>query len=95
MKFDYKATSKRMLAKSRQYLLSTPQRRWTTYGVAGAFFLAFIAVPPFGIAASGIAFAGWWLAVLVATIFGALVGNRIGVAVEHKTSRSDQSNPVD
>lgn len=95
MKFDYKATSKWMLAKSRKYLLSTPQRRWTTYGVGGAFVLAFIAVPPFGIAASGIAFAGWWLAVLLATIFGALVGNRIGVAVEQKAPQGGQADPVD
>ena len=41
-----------------------------------------LAMPDFGIAVFGGAFAGWWLAVLVVAAFSGLVGNRIGVGRE-------------
>jgi integral membrane sensor domain MASE1 len=82
-----------MLEKARHYLLSTPQRRWTTYGICAAFILATVLMPPFGIAVFGGAFAGWWLAVGIATVFGALVGNRIGVAVEQKAKAPSDTAP--
>ena len=87
MAFDYMSTAKRMRVLARRYLLGTPQRKWTTYGVAAAFVLASIMMPPFGIAVFGTAFAGWWVAVGIATIIGALAGNRYGVHAELKANK--------
>ncbi|MCZ8041676.1 MAG: hypothetical protein O9330_04300 [Beijerinckiaceae bacterium] len=44
--------------------------------------LATIAVPPLGIAVFGTAFAGWWFAVFLMTLFSGLIGNRFGIGRE-------------
>lgn len=87
MAFDYLGTGKRMRVIAQRYLLSTPQRKWTTYGVAAAFVLSVVLMPPIGIAVFGGAFAAWWLAVGVVTVIGALIGNRVGVHAELNAGR--------
>lgn len=45
MPMDYKATARWMLVAAKRYLQSTPQRRWTTYGVVATFVLAAVLMP--------------------------------------------------
>jgi hypothetical protein len=44
--------------------------------------IAALLVPPLGIAVFGTAFAGWWVAVILTTIFFGLIGNNLGVRRE-------------
>lgn len=88
MALDYRATAHAMRKAAQRYLLSTPQRRWTTYGVLAAFALSCVLMPPMGLAVFGGAFAAWWLAVAVVTFIGALIGNRVGVHSELKAKQS-------
>lgn len=86
-RLQLKRTSADLYRRSRLFITKTPQRKWTAVGVAVGLGLALIAVPPLGIAAFGGAVAGWWLVVLVVTIFGALIGNRAGVEVERRREK--------
>ena len=78
------ATAARMWTAAVAYTTRTPQRKWTSAGIALGFGVALIAVPPLGIAAFGTAIAGWWLVALVVTAFGAFAGNRVGVEFERR-----------
>jgi hypothetical protein len=60
----------------------TTQQKWTTSFAGGGLLLAMFAMPSFGIAVFGTAFAGWSVAVLLFGAFSALIGNRIGVGRE-------------
>lgn len=91
MAFDYIGNGKRMRVMAQRYLLSTPQRKWTTYGVVAAFVPASVLMPPFGIAVFGGAFAGWWVAVGIFTLIGGLAGNRWGVHAELKVKELPRS----
>lgn len=90
MQFDYRATA---LFMRRHFI----RRAWTTSFFAGGLGLASVLMPPLGIAVFGTAFAGWWLAVFVMTVFFGLVGNRFGVEREKAALlRQTQTNtPLD
>ncbi|WFS02401.1 hypothetical protein [Rhizobium tumorigenes] len=95
MTFDYRGTARWMRQHFIQHAWTTTQQKWTTGGVVAGLTVATIVMPPLGIAVSGTAFAGWWLAVFVMTILFGLFGNRLGVGrekaelVRQAQSRSD------
>jgi hypothetical protein len=66
-----------------RFAWTSTQQKWTTAFILAGVALASIMMPGLGIAVFGTAFAGWWLAVLVMTVFFGLVGNRVGVGREH------------
>jgi hypothetical protein len=84
----YLATSHALARRVCIYALSTTTRRWTTFGALAAAFLALYLVPPLGVAVLGTAFAGWWLVVFLAVLFGAVAGNAIGASRALKKERS-------
>ncbi|MDI7920711.1 hypothetical protein [Ferirhizobium litorale] len=82
MSFDLRAAGRIVRAKIIRHTWTNTQQRWTTSFAVGGLVLGGIAVPPFGIAVFGTAFAGWWIAVLFVTLFCGLVGNRFGIGRE-------------
>lgn len=64
---------------------TTTQQKWTTSFIIAGLVLASMIMPGLGIAVFGTAFAGWWLAVFITTVFFGLVGNRVGVGREKAT----------
>ncbi|MGO7535241.1 hypothetical protein [Rhizobium leguminosarum] len=85
MQFKYGATARFMLRQSVKLVWTTTQQKWTTSFVLAGLALATVCMPGFGIAVFGTAFAGWWFAVVVMTVFFGLVGNRVGVGREKAT----------
>lgn len=82
MQLDYRATARFMARQFVRLAWTTTQQKWTTSFIIGGLSLATLIMPGLGIAAFGTAFAGWWLAVFVTTVFFGLVGNRVGVGRE-------------
>lgn len=82
MQFDYRATTRFMARQFVRLAWTTIQQKWTTSFVVTGLALATMMMPGLGIAVFGTAFAGWWLAVSVMTLFFGLVGNRVGVGRE-------------
>jgi len=82
------ATSHRLWKACLDYVTKTTERKWTTAGVGIGLGLAFILVPPLGIAAFGGAIAGWWIVVLVVALFGGFAGNRWGIELERRKARA-------
>lgn len=82
MQLNYRATARFMRRQIIRMTWTTTQQKWTTSFVGGGLALASLLMPPFGIAVFGTAFAGWWLAVFILTVFLGLVGNRVGVGRE-------------
>lgn len=82
MQFYYRATARFMARQFVRLAWTTTQQKWTTSFVVAGLALATLVMPGFGIAVFGTAFAGWWLAVVIMTIFFGLVGNRVGVGRE-------------
>ncbi|MGK9053115.1 hypothetical protein [Neorhizobium petrolearium] len=82
MQFDYRATARFMAHQFLRLAWTTTQQKWTTSFIIAGLTLATLVMPGFGIAVFGTAFAGWWFAVFVMTLFFGLVGNRIGVGRE-------------
>ncbi|MBX5172611.1 hypothetical protein HJB84_22525 [Rhizobium sp. NZLR1b] len=82
MEFNYRATARFMCRQVIRLVWTTSQQKWTTSFLLAGMTLAAILMPPFGIVVFGTAFAGWWFAVLVMTVFFGLVGNRVGVGRE-------------
>ncbi|MGO7388728.1 hypothetical protein ACCT20_36625, partial [Rhizobium ruizarguesonis] len=60
----------------------TTQQEWTTSFALGGLLCGSFAMPSFGVAVFGTAFAGWWAGVLLFGIVMGLVGNRVGTAVD-------------
>ncbi|KEQ08057.1 hypothetical protein [Pseudorhizobium pelagicum] len=85
MQFDYRATARFMARQSVRLAWTTTQQKWTTSFVVVGLTLATLVMPGFGIAVFGTAFAGWWFAVFIMTLFFGLVGNRVGVGREKAT----------
>ncbi len=85
MQFDYRATARFMARQFIRLAWTTTQQKWTTSSIIGGLVLASLAMPALGIAVFGTAFAGWWLAVFIMTVFFGLVGNRVGVGREKAT----------
>lgn len=82
MQFDYRATARFMARHSVRLAWTTTQQKWTTSFVIAGLVLATMVMPGLGIAVFGTAFAGWWFAVFITTLFFGLVGNRVGVGRE-------------
>lgn len=82
MQFDYRTTARFMARHSVRLAWTTTQQKWTTSFVVAGLTLATLVMPGFGIAVFGTAFAGWWFAVFIMTLFFGLVGNRVGVGRE-------------
>lgn len=82
MQLNYRATARFMRRQIIHRAWTTTQQKWTTSFVIGGLALASVVMPPVGIALFGTAFAGWWLAVFVMTVFFGLVGNRFGIGRE-------------
>ena len=96
MQFNYSATARFMLRQLIRLAWTTTQQKWTTSFVLAGTVLAMVVMPRLGIAVFGTAFAGWWFAVLVMTIFFGLVGNRVGVGREKATlMRQSRTEPRD
>lgn len=94
MQFKYRATARFMFRQSVRLVWTTTQQKWTTSFVLAGMALATVFMPGLGIAVFGTAFAGWWFAVIVMTIFFGLVGNRVGVGREKATLlRQAQTEP--
>lgn len=92
---ELRETSRRLWNRARAYVTKTPERKWTAAGIGLGFGVALIFVPPLGIAAFGGAIAGWWIVVLVVTVFGAFAGNRAGIEVERRQAqRGQQKDPT-
>ena len=85
MQFDYRATARFMARQSVRLAWTTTQQKWTTSFVVVGLTLATLVMPGFGIVVFGMAFAGWWFAVFIMTLFFGLVGNRVGVGREKAT----------
>lgn len=85
MRFDFTGTARFMRRRFVRHAWTTTQQRWTTSFAVGGLVLATIVMPSFGIAVFGTAFAGWWLAVFIMTVFFGLLGNRLGVGREKAT----------
>jgi hypothetical protein len=85
MQFNYRATARFMFRHFVRVAWTTTQQKWTTASVIAGLVLATMVMPGLGIAVFGTAFAGWWLAVFVMTIFFGLIGNRVGVGREKAT----------
>ena len=85
MQFDYRATARFMARQSVRLAWTTTQQKWTTSFFVVGLTLATLVMPGFGIAVFGTAFAGWWFAVFIMTLFFGLVGNRVGVGREKAT----------
>lgn len=85
MQLKYRATAQFMRRQIIRMAWTTTQQKWTTSFVGGGLALASLLMPPFGIAVFGTAFAGWWLAVFIMTVFFGLVGNRVGLGREKAT----------
>jgi len=66
------------------FVTKTAQRKWSAVGASLGLGLGLIFAPSIGIAAFGGAIAGRWIVVAVITVFGALIGNRLGVEVERR-----------
>lgn len=80
-------TSGRLWKALVRYVMASPERKWTVWGIAIAFGISVVAVPPLGIAAFGTAIAGWWLVALVLTIVGGFAGNRWGIQVDRNRAK--------
>lgn len=85
MQFDYRATAHFMARQFVRLAWTTTQQKWTTSFIIGGLALATMVMPGLGIAVFGTAFAGWWFAVFIMTLFFGLVGNRVGVGREKAT----------
>ncbi len=94
MQFSYRATARFMLRQFVRLAWTSTQQKWTTSFVLAGVTLATIVMPRLGIAVFGTAFAGWWLAVFVMTVFLGLVGNRLGVgrdmAIQKRQTQTDK-----
>ncbi|MDM9645795.1 hypothetical protein [Rhizobium sp. S163] len=82
MKTSLASTSRLFMRLFLRHAWRTTQQKWTTSFAGGGLLLATFAMPSFGIAVFGTAFAGWGIAVVLFSAFSALVGNRIGVGRE-------------
>lgn len=82
MQFNYRATARFMARQFVRLAWTTTQQKWTTSFVVAGLIVATLVMPSLGIAIFGTAFAGWWLAVFIMTLFFGLVGNRVGVGRE-------------
>jgi threonine/homoserine efflux transporter RhtA len=80
--------SRRMWRASLAYVTKTTERKWTTAGIGLGLGVAFILVPPLGIAAFGGAIAGWWIVVIIVAVFGGFAGNRWGIELERRKARA-------
>ena len=85
MQFYYRATAHFMARQFVRLAWTTTQQKWTTSFVVAGLALATLMMPRFGIAVFGTAFAGWWFAVCIMTLFFGLVGNRVGVGRKKAT----------
>lgn len=85
MKFDYRAVARFMARQFVRLAWTTTQQKWTTSFITAGLALATMVMPGLGIAVFGTAFAGWWFAVFIFTLFFGLVGNRVGVGREKAT----------
>lgn len=82
MKSIVASTSRPLIRLFFRHAWRTTQRKWTTSFAGGGLLLAIFAMPSFGIAVFGTAFAGWTGGILLFSVFSALLGNRIGVGRE-------------
>lgn len=85
MQINYRATARFIARQFVRLAWTTTQQKWTTASVIAGMALATAIMPGLGIAVFGTAFAGWWLAVVIMTLFFGLVGNRVGVGREKAT----------
>lgn len=93
MKLDNLRENSRLLwSKGRNYVMKTPERRWTAGGAVLATVVGSILVPPMGIVALGGGIAGWWIVVVMLTLFGVLIGNRVGIEVGRRQDAQRQKN---
>ncbi|NRQ13486.1 hypothetical protein [Ensifer sesbaniae] len=91
MKFNFRARARLMSRLFVRLAWTTTQQKWTTSFVLAGMVLATMVTPGLGIAVFGTAFAGWWLAVFLATVFFGLLGNRVGVGREKARILRDQA----
>ncbi|MCR4520977.1 MULTISPECIES: hypothetical protein [Bosea] len=83
MKFDYTVTARWMRQRFVRHAWTTSQQKWTTSCAIGGLVLATMVTPGFGIAVFGTAFAGWWVAVILITIFSGLFGRHLSLSRSH------------
>ena len=83
MRFDYAATARWMRQRFVRHAWTTSQQKWTTSFALGGMVLATMITPGFGIAVFGTAFAGWWAAVVLITIFSGLFGRHLSLSRSH------------
>ncbi|TBG15989.1 hypothetical protein [Rhizobium leguminosarum] len=82
MKPNYAASARFLRRRFVRHAWTTTQQKWTTSFVVVGLLVASAVMPTFGIAVFGTAFAGWWLAVSLLTVFFGLLGNRAGIGLE-------------
>ena len=82
MKFDYTETRRSAWRLLMRLCWTTTHQKWTTSFIVAGLAIAVCFVPRLGIAVFGTAFAGWWLTVLLVTVFFGLVGSRVGIGRE-------------
>ncbi|UXT48166.1 hypothetical protein FY136_02550 [Agrobacterium tumefaciens] len=85
MQFDYRASARFMARQFVRLAWTSTQQKWTTSFIVAGLVLASTVMPGLGIAVFGTAFAGWWFAVFLMTVFFGLIGNRVGIGREKAT----------
>lgn len=89
MKLNYAAAARLLRRLFMRHAWRTTQQKWTTSFALGGLLLASVAMPSFGIAVFGTAFAGWWAAVFLVSLVSGLIGNRVGIGREKAVLEKD------
>ena len=87
MKPETKDAAAKAGAALKKLTWSTPQRKWTTTGLLAGLLAGLLFMPAMGLAVFGTAYAVWLWAVGLLTGVSGLLGNRLGLGIEHRALR--------